>query len=157
MDRPAPTSTAPRTAPVVTGLPLVGPLFEMRRDYLGLMSRVAAEYGDIARMRIGPVTAHLLNHPDHVHHVLVEHFRNYQKKTRGYAAMRRIVGEGLVTSEGAFWQRQRRIAQPAFKRSTVSGFDAKMVQAAEAMVQRWQPAMANGTPIDVAAEMMRSP
>ena len=71
--------------------------------------------------------------------------------------MRRIVGEGLVTSEGAFWQRQRRIAQPAFKRSTVSGFDAKMVQAAEAMVQRWQPAMANGTPIDVAAEMMRSP
>jgi cytochrome P450 len=145
----------PRKAPIYAGLPGVGPLFEMRRDYIGFVER-ATRLGDVVRIELGPVVAHLLNHPRHVGHVLVEHHKNYAKQTRGYAALRRVLGNGLVTSEGAFWQRQRRIANPAFKRTHLAVFDQTFVRAARDLVERrWAGWIARGEPFDVAAEMTR--
>ena len=143
-----------KEAPSYPGLPVLGPLLEMRKDYITFLRRAAAT-GDVIKANVGPHRAYMLNHPDAVSHVLVEHFRDYEKQTRGYTALRQVVGNGLVTSEGPFWQRQRRIANPAFKKHKVNDFGPDMVAAAQRMVAQWQPMIAAGEPIDIAHDMMR--
>ena len=64
---------------------------------------------------------HLLNHPDHVEHVLQSHARNYDKATRSSAKIRLISGDSLLTSNGDVWQRQRRLMQPSFHRQRIAG------------------------------------
>ena len=144
-----------KQAPRYPGWPVVGPLFEMRKDYITFLRRPAAT-GDIVKADVGPHRAYLLNHPDAVSHVLVEHFRDDEKQTRGYTALRMVVGHGLVTSEGPFWQRQRRIANPLLKKHKINDFGPDMVAAAQRMVQPWQPAIASGQPVDIAHDTMRA-
>src|SRR5438874_13143235 len=113
----APFATLPPPSPLTTidwpdGLPIVGPLFDLRRGQRGSFERMAGA-ADAIRFRVANKQIHLLTHPDHVRHVLVDRARSYAKQTRGYTAMRSVVGQGLLTSEGDFWLRQRRLAQPA--------------------------------------------
>jgi cytochrome P450 len=91
--------------------------------------------------------------PDAVHRVLVENAKNYVKSP-SYRGLRAVLGNGLVTSEGDFWRRQRKLAQPAFHRERLAGFVSAMVSDTEAMLERWaahDPAEA----FDVHHEMMR--
>jgi cytochrome P450 len=117
------------------------------------LCRIAHEHGDVVRWRLGPVTVYLLRHPDAVQRVLVDQHRNYDKKTRGYDALRMFLGNGLLTSEGDFWKRQRRIAQPAFHRQRIADFGRTMVGLTEDMLQRWAPIAARGEALDIAEEM----
>ncbi|MGA9522293.1 MAG: cytochrome P450, partial [Myxococcaceae bacterium] len=134
------------------GRPLLGNIPETRADPLAFFSKVAREYGDVVRLNLIE-TVHLLNHPDHVKHVLQDNHLNYEKGF-GYARMEPLVGKGLLTSEGDFWKRQRRLAQPAFHRQRIAGFAELMVRHAQAMFDRWS-AHPRGESIDVHAEMMR--
>src|SRR5688500_6682802 len=68
-------------------------------------------YGDIVRFRIGWSVFHLLNDVASARHVLQHNYRNYTK-SRNFDEVRRVLGNGLLTSEGEFWLRQRRLAQP---------------------------------------------
>ncbi|UJR84879.1 cytochrome P450 [Sandaracinus amylolyticus] len=136
-------------------VPLLGHLPLVRDDRLDYLMRAALETGDVVRFEFPHVTAHLVAHPDHVQQVLVDQHRIFTKQTRGYAKLRAFLGNGLVTSDGEFWLRQRRIAQPAFHKKRIAGFADSMVRAAEDTVQRWTAPARDGTPIDVAAEMMR--
>ncbi|MGG7380769.1 cytochrome P450, partial [Escherichia coli] len=63
-----------------------------------------------------------------------------------------ILGNGLFTSDGDFWRRQRRLAQPAFHRRRVAAFGELMTDATLAMLERWRPRVVQGQPLDVAAE-----
>jgi len=110
----------------------------MRENPLNLFVRAAKECGDIARLRVGPIHLHVLSHPDYAHHVLVKEARNYRKGTRGYDTMRLLLGNGLVTSEGDFWKRQRRIAQPAFHRRAIAGFVRTMGTASLDLARQWE-------------------
>jgi cytochrome P450 len=123
---------------------------ELRRDPLGLFVRAMQGYGDVVKMRMGHQTIHLVTHPDGVRHVMHDHNKRYNKDTRGYAIMRTVLGQGLLTSDGAFWLRQRRIAQPAFHKRHLQTFTAQMVQATDAMLDRWR----FGHPLDASAEVM---
>src|SRR5688500_20262951 len=105
-----------REPPFADGGSFVGAWLAFRRDALGTLTRAVARHGDVVQMRFGPVRLYLLASPSAVQHVLVDHHRKYSKRTRGYDALRLVLGNGLVTSEGDFWRRQRRIAQPAFQR-----------------------------------------
>lgn len=87
-------------APGPRGDWLVGNLRAFRRDVLGLMLESSRRYGDVVRFHIGPFVVHLLNHPDHVEHVLQSHARNYDKATRSSAKIRAISGDSLLTSNG---------------------------------------------------------
>jgi cytochrome P450 len=126
---------------------------EFRRDPLGFLCRISNTHGDVVRWRVGPMPIYLLRHPDAVQRVLVDRNRNYDKQTRGYDALRLFLRDGLLTSEGAFWRRQRRIAQPAFHRQRIAGFGQTMVELTEQMLPQWECHADRGEPIDLAEEM----
>ncbi|MFO0585928.1 MAG: cytochrome P450 [Polyangiaceae bacterium] len=134
---------------------VVGHLRVMAADQIGFMMRSWAECGDVARFRFVALPAHLVAHPDHVRHVLVDNHRNYDKQTKGFEALRIVLGNGLLTSEGDFWRRQRRIAQPAFHKDRIASFGEGMVRAALDTARRWDDVVARTGTLDVAAEMMR--
>jgi len=138
--------------PTVPGWPLLGSLPDVRRDMLGLFDR-AAELGDVVLMKFPGRVAHLIVHPDQVKQVLVDDHRKFGKQTRGYQMLRIALGQGLVTSEGDFWRRQRRIAQPAFHHQRIQAFAELMAKATAEMLDDWQTRPA-GSVIDVDEEMM---
>lgn len=125
-----------RRPPVYPGLPVLGSLLEVRRDMLSFFER-ASRLGDIVELKFPGRVAFLFRHPDHAKHIFVDHYRNYGKQTRGYQLLRMVLGQGLVTSEGDFWRRQRRIAQPAFQHGRIAPFGEIMSEETERMLDRW--------------------
>jgi cytochrome P450 len=114
----------------------------------------ANRYGDVVRYDVGRVVAHVLRHPDDIKHVLQENHANYIKG-RGLRKLKIFLGEGLLTSEGAHWLRQRRLIQPAFHRARLDALVTKMVRATETLADEWSELAARGETIDVSREMMR--
>src|SRR5689334_361769 len=85
----------------------------MKIDPLQRWKTTVAEHGDVAHYRYLFDETYFVSHPDGVKRVLQDNAPNYTKDHGSYAALRRLVGNGLLTSEGDFWLRQRRLAQPA--------------------------------------------
>src|SRR4029450_3357423 len=102
-----PTVPGPRRT---AALPM---LMVMRRDRLGMLTSAVAKYGDAARLPVGPNTLYLFNHPDYAKHVPADNAANYHKGI-GEVHARRALGDGLLTSEGDVWRKQRKVIQPAF-------------------------------------------
>jgi cytochrome P450 len=139
-----------RIPPGPKGWPLVGLTFEVRRDPLGTMRRVAREYGDIVCLPIALQNRILLNHPDYVEQVLVIQQGNFHKSELTKRITEGLLGQGLLISEGEFWRRQRRLAQPAFHRARIHEYAATMLESAQAHIRGWR----DGDERDVASEMM---
>lgn len=125
-------------------------MLAMRRDPLSFLTRLARDYGDIAHVKLGPQHVVLLNHPDYIKDVLVTHQRLF-RKGRALERAKRLLGEGLLTSEAPFHQRQRRLVQPAFHRQRVAGYGSIMAEYGARLSDRWQP----GATLDIAHEMMQ--
>lgn len=152
------TTAAPalaRVAPGLRSMPLIGVLPQIRRDSLGFLLRTQRQYGDVACYHLGPMRSYLIAHPDGVKHVLQEHVRNYTKDHVSYAMVRWVVGDGLLTSQGETWLRQRRLAQPAFHRQRIAGLAELMVRRSEEVVAEWERAAAAGAPVNVGHTMMQ--
>ena len=147
-ERPARRAPGPRHATVL------GFVREAVPDPLAYMMRVCERHGDVVRVDAWPLFFHILVHPDHVRHVLQENNRNYWKGEI-IARMKALIGEGLFTSEGDFWRRQRRLAQPAFHRQHIENFAAIMSEATAEALERWRAPARDGRPVDVLAEMSR--
>jgi len=144
-----------KTPPGPRGDWLLGMARDFQRDLLGTMLAVHQQYGDVVRYRFALWHGYMVNHPDGVKRILQDNHRNYNKDTYTFQLMRPLVGNGLLTSEGDFWLRQRRLAQPAFHRQRIAAFGALMTDAALDMLGRWQAAAGRGEPLDVSKEMMR--
>jgi cytochrome P450 len=144
------------TAPGLTQWlpPPYGSFGEFLRDPLGFQLRARERFGDVFRFRLGPLLLHFVYHPDHVRRVLHDRQKNYLRGWH-YRLLRRLLGDNLVVSEGDYWLRQRRLAQPAFQRQRLAGYVAVMADATSRMLARWAEAAAAGKAIDVAAEMSR--
>jgi cytochrome P450 len=144
--------TQAKTPPGPKGRPIFGHTLEAWKDPLRFMFDSVRDYGDIVRFAFGPYEYVMINHPDAVHHVLVENAKNYTK-SRNYDGLKLVLGHGLVTSEGETWKRQRRLAQPAFHRDRLASFARTMAAEAEVTANEWDAKV--GEPLDVSAEMMR--
>jgi cytochrome P450 len=143
-------------APGPFGHPLLGSTPALRRAPLRTLTESWCEYGDVVRFRLGgPFIGHLLVHPDAVKIVLQENHTNYSKVPWYNDKFKSLIGEGLFTSEGSVWLRQRRLAQPAFHRQRLAALGTIMTDAAEELLQQWEPLTDTGRQIDVRAEMMR--
>ena len=128
-------------APRVPGKLLTGVMPEFTRDSLAFVRKVAREYGDVARARFLYIDAYFVSHPDLIERVLVTENRSFIKP-RSFRTpfFSRIVGQGLLTSEGDFWRRQRRLAQPAFHRDRISAYADEMTDSTERLTEGWQDA-----------------
>ena len=129
-------------------------LYQLRRNPLAFLSDAAARFGDIVCFRAGPLRSYMIFHPSHLRHVLQDNHDNYIK---GFllAKTKVLIGDGLFSSEGASWRRQRRILQPAFHRQRIADFVATTAAKTNEMLERWESAARAGTRLDLAAEMSR--
>lgn len=142
-----------KIAPGPRGHVLLGNLLDVRRDRLKFLMDVTREFGDVVRFRMGHKIFHLINHPDGIKHVLQDNYQNYHKGI-GLAHAKSLLGEGLLTSEGEFWLRQRRLMEPIFDTQRITKFATVMADAAESMLERWQTYAKNNETLDIASEMM---
>jgi len=114
-----------------------------------LFQHLAREYGDIAHYKIGWHHIVFLNHPDYIREVLVVQNDNFVKE-RTVQRTKMLLGEGMITSEGAQHRAQRQVAQPAFHRQRIPEYAAIIVQQAARLRDRWRP----GEQRDIAIDMM---
>lgn len=110
-------------------------------------------YGDILYYRIALWSVYRLGHPDFAQHILQDNHRNYNKQSIDYKLLRRVSGNGLISSEGEFWLRQRRLMQPLFHRKRINALGSVMTEATERMLTRWPAEIRNGEPFDVTEAM----
>jgi cytochrome P450 len=130
---------------------LLGNLPELGTDILGLFTSCARDYGDVAYLSLAGWPAFVLSHPEHIEQVLVTDHKNFIKHTFFWRHVRGIFGNGLLTSEGDFWLRQRRLAQPSFHRDRIAAYGDVMVRFTERTLDEWQ----DGETRDVHHDLMR--
>ena len=134
------------------GLPLVGVLPAMLRDGPGALLGMAARHrGELFAMRLGPVRVPVVVEPVHLQEVLVERAKDF---THGgmWEETRPLLGHGLVTSDGDFWRRQRRLLQPLFTARHLRGLTDVIVAALAAQLEHIA-ARAETGPLDMVPEM----
>ncbi len=122
----------------------------MQVDPLAFIEQASRQRG-MVHLNFPFVDAWMVNDPDLAEEVLVNRARDFGKTTHGYRVMRRMLGNGLVTSDGSFWLRQRRIAQPAFHRGRIATLAERMTRFTGDALAGWQ----HGASLDIHAEMMR--
>jgi cytochrome P450 len=143
--------TQPPVPPGPKGHPILGVMPEFNRDILGFIER-CHDYGDVVRARFFYVPAYFLFNPDDIEFILTTNAKNFIKSMSLRSNFfRRLLGNGLLTSEGEFWRRQRRLAQPAFHRQRISAYGDVMVEFTERMVSSWQA----GETRDIHRDMMK--
>src|SRR5262249_2930998 len=109
---------------------LYGNLDDLRRDRLGFFTRIRDAFGDVVRTRIVYRTIYFVYHPDAIEEILVKNNVNVRK----HFALRlnpAVLGKGLLTSEGDFWLRQRRLSQPAFLKAKLALYGQTMIDAVD--------------------------
>lgn len=116
---PAPARALRRVPPGPRPWAAPGLLRKLKADRLGLMSLATDTYGDAVKIAMGPKTLYFFNHPDHAKYVLADNSQNYAKGI-GYIESRRALGDGLLTSDGDLWRKQRRTIQPVFQHKRIA-------------------------------------
>jgi cytochrome P450 len=131
------------------GFPLFGNVFEPRGDSIGFLTRCGREYGDIVFFRFLGTPACFVNRPDYIESVLVTQNNNFVK-SKDYRAMRRVLGNGLLLSEGEFWRRQRKLIQPVFHQERIAAYADIMTGHTRRMLASWS----DGQALDIHEAMM---
>jgi cytochrome P450 len=153
-------SIAPRQLPVAPRTKTApgprGPIsaWGLMRDPLVFLEKIFRQYGDIVHVRFFNLHVYAIAHPDGIKHALQDNHRNYTKSF-DYQILARLLGNGLVTSEGELWLRQRRLMQPMFHKQKIAAFGAMMTECAGEMLDRWGAYAATGEAFDATPEMMR--
>src|SRR5207249_6324500 len=140
------TAWPPGPARSLRSLIIYGP----GRDPLAFFTNLKRTYGDLAHVRTGGEHLFLVSDPLHARDILVTNQRKFMKG-RGLERAKRLLGEGLLTSEGATHLRQRRLMQPAFHRDRIAAYADTMVAYADRIRRAWRDAAT----LDIAQEMNR--
>ena len=143
-----------QTIPVRKGWPLLGVLPELishaSKDYF---KNVMLEQGDFVRLNVGPRPVYLVSHPDYLQRILRDNYQNYRKPDMLYAAARKVVGQGLVTSTGELWLRQRRMIQPHLHRKQLAHLFDEMREAVTEVLDRWEGLAQNRAELEMGDKM----
>lgn len=153
------------------GLPFLGNVFQLGRDQLGFLLDIQRKYGRMATIHIGKTPVVVLFQPEHVRYILTENPRNFTNRevagglifgklllfsqlTRAFSHrvtedLCKLVGDGLLTTDGEYHDRQRRLLQPAFSKRRVENYTGMIVQYTREAVDRWHL----GMEVDLASEM----
>ena len=148
-----PIVTKPPLPPQVEGSFLFSKMIPAAIDLKGFLEKHADEKGPIFYAWMRTMGLIVCTGPEYVKHVLVDKQRNYEKSF-GYEILALFLGQGLLTSDGDFWLRQRRLAQPAFHRRRLASLARYMVEETEALKQEWEERKAHHDSFDMLEEMM---
>lgn len=140
----------PPKLPGPKGLPVLGVSVRLIRDSLEFLRGLTREYGDLVRLPVITGTRILVNNPEYIQQVLVKQPHKFHKSKLSKEATERLLGQGLLISEGDFWRRQRRLAQPAFHKHRINEYSSTMLECAERQISNWR----DGETRNVAQEMM---
>ena len=128
--------------------------YVMAGDLLGFFQHLARQHGDIVSLGTGPWPVFFVNHPDYIQHVLKNNHKNYCR-SNFFEVLKPLLGQGLLTSDGQAWQRQRRLTQPGFHPADLSTFTTTITQTTMSMLDHWHDSAAAGRPLDIAQELKR--
>src|SRR5262245_42326167 len=123
-------------------------------DSLDRMRELFARHGDIYRVYAPGRKSYtyVINHPDDVKRVLVSNHRNYIKGV-GLDRVKILLGNGIMTSEGDFWKRQRYMMQPMFHRRVITEFARTIDDVNDRFIAKWEAQAAHGEPVNVTEDM----
>ncbi|PAX52870.1 cytochrome P450 [Brunnivagina elsteri] len=128
---------------------------DIKENPLGFYRRMWQEYGDLVRLPILPnYCMYLVAHPNYIEHILSTHQERYSKPDLFKKPMNMMAGESILTSEGDFWLKHRRLMQPAFHMKHLANLAIAMVSCTESLVQEWDK-KSDGEIIDIASETLR--
>ncbi len=140
--------------PTRKGWPVLGVVPEFigqaSKDYF---KNVMLAQGDLVRLDFGPQPVYLVSHPDYLQRILRDNYQNYRKPDLLYGAARKVVGQGLVTSTGDVWLRQRRMIQPHLHRKQLAHLFTEMQAAVTEVLSRWEALAQNHSEVEMGAKM----
>lgn len=138
---------------------LFGDARDLQRDQLGTYERAMAASGDLFRFRVGPPRVGFqfdaVFQPDGAHEVLASKSSRYVKEAPVYTELARLIGPGLITTEGDLWRRDRRILQPVFTRRRVTSYIDVISAGAADLGSWWATGDGSGHVVDLHADAMR--
>ncbi|MFD8010714.1 cytochrome P450 [Streptomyces sp. NPDC058955] len=151
-------TTASRTeAPVLTGLPVLGSMFDLKNDSLGTFLRARRDHGDVVRISAGPPGArsqvYVVFSATGAQQVLAGESANFRKDNAFYQEIRESFGNGLLTSQDDDYLRQRRLVQPLFTKRRVDGYADAIATEVTTLLTEWEKA--GRTSVDVLHESTR--
>jgi cytochrome P450 len=120
------------------------------RDPFEYLTRTARQYGDVVLLQSFGMRFYMFNHPDHIEEILRRKHRCF-KKDFYIVSLRPLLGDGLLTSDGEAWRRQRVMAQPAFQARQIQQYAATMIDYTQRLTAGWKP----GQTRDIHQEMMQ--
>jgi cytochrome P450 len=138
------------------GKPLLGNVLDFKNDTVAAIVGGWKSYGDTVSFRgVGPFfPIYLFTHPDHIQYVFQDNFRNFRRQDFLRKKFRMVVGNGLVTSEGESWVRQRKLAQTAFQRERLNTLAPAMTDTTDEALQEWVEHAERRQPLDIQSSMM---
>ncbi|TGL60905.1 cytochrome P450 [Leptospira sarikeiensis] len=136
--------------PGVFGLKALPYVSKLAKDPIGFFQLMHSKFGKSVRFGLKTVTFHLISQPEDIRRVLQENNQNYHKGVF-YKELGRILGKGLLNSEGEFWKKQRKLIQPSFHKQRISEFVEIMAHETTKMSNNWK----NTSKLDISKEMMR--
>jgi cytochrome P450 len=140
--------------PIQKGWPLLGILPKLiGRDPYEYLINTMLEQGDFVQLNFGPQPVYLVSHPDYLQHILRDNYPNYRKSEVFYNAGREVAGNGLVTSSGDLWLRQRRMIQPHLHRKQLEHLFTDMREAIVETLDGWELLATNHTEVDLREKM----
>ncbi len=146
--------TTLKQVPQAKGHFFIGNLLQFKKNTLQAFCHWQQQYGDIVDFKLARQKFYLCSHPDFVEQGLIKQSENFIKlyEPNKPTGLSLLLGQGLLTSKGYLWRRQRRLMQPVFQRSNLALMLPQMQTAGENMLQRWQQLPAD-TELNLNAEM----
>jgi cytochrome P450 len=145
------TKPTKQNVPGPKGNILFGHAGDYSKDALKFEREMFERYGDVVAIRFANMKVFMMRHPDHVHQVLVSEASKFHKSPVYRMVLGRFLGEGLLTSEGSFWRRQRSMTQPAFHTKRIGSYGDVMVEYTDRLMDEYQP----GAVRNINQDMMR--
>jgi cytochrome P450 len=138
LDPPDPGGARAPNVPMPPGVPILGHIPALRRERLSFLERCEREYGDIVALRFGPTPLRIMiNGSDLLEQVMVKQHQSFAKNSLFWRHVEALFGQGLLTSHGPLWQRQRKLSAPAFAGQRLLGYAPTMLGAVERMLEGW--------------------
>jgi cytochrome P450 len=145
-------STRHTVIPGPWGYPPLGIFPQLRRDPLRYLREAVHRHGAMVALPLGVRRAYLLAHPAHIQHVLQDQPDRYCKGD-SVGRITPLFGQGLTTSEGVLWRRQRQLMQPLFQWQRLLVWTDIIAESTAAMLARWKPLATRSQPVELAAAL----